>query len=292
MSRSLSTLALAIASFASLATLLTGCGADTEADANAESSAAEVRTSRCTNEVAAHVTSFAMRSYFAELTSPQDYNAMKAVSARISDRGSIEFVGVLKSRASGRCNYESADGAMSGALYTKGGKDILRLSFRDNGGHGIYIYTYPTAFAPELKYAANASARIVTPLSSTSSADAYDDVDASEAPAPFWVTLGSGKAVAGRSAGDTLANGASIERDDGPDSLRIVVPAGSATASVIDSSLATCEAKKNEVLSTSDKTVFDLTLEYEIDDGWNGCTFEFKATGYSAQVTAGFSVDD
>ena len=92
--------------------------------------------------------------------------------------------------------------------------------------------------------------------------------------------------------GISLANGADIERTSGPESLRVIVRHAAATAKVTDASLATCDATKNASLSTTSTTVFDLSLDYDRDDGWNGCTFEFTAPGYKATVTAGFSIDD
>jgi hypothetical protein len=89
-----------------------------------------------------------------------------------------------------------------------------------------------------------------------------------------------------------LPNGASEVDDSRPETLRVVVPAANAKATVTDAYLANCTVTVDPALSNRTRTVFDLTLEYEIDDGWNGCTFEFSARGYKSTLEAGFFVDD
>jgi hypothetical protein len=255
------------------------------AEESTEASENAVRTARCSESIAMNVSSLEMRTFFAELSDPSDYNAMKSVAFEIGARQTIEFAGSLASKASGRCNYEGADGAKA-VLYTKSGKDILRLSFTISN-HEVFVYTYPKKWAPEIEYAADAPARFMTTISAQ-----VDPPEEDVMLPPFFVTLGTGKARGGHDQGLVLPNGADITQDDRPDTLRVVVPKGNATAAVTDSSLASCEATKNTALSTSAKTVFDLSLEYEVDDGWNGCLFTFTATGYSSQLTAGFSIDD
>jgi hypothetical protein len=97
---------------------------------------------------------------------------------------------------------------------------------------------------------------------------------------------------AGALQGLRLPNRASEVDDSGPESLRVIVPVGGAKATVTDSSLASCTATIDASLSTERRTVFNLALEYEIDDGWNGCTFEFVGRSYKSTLEAGFSVDD
>jgi hypothetical protein len=152
-----------------------------------------VRTSRCTDTLAMHLSSLEMRTFFQEVRRASDYNAMKSLAQAVGARDVISFSGSLARRKSGRCAYEGANG-MSALLYTKQGKDILRLSFTESG-HEVLVYTYPKAWAPELQYRASSQARIVTALSADP-ANPMDDVDASEAPESFWVTLGTGVAAA------------------------------------------------------------------------------------------------
>src|SRR5687767_424531 len=110
---------LALLSLSSLAAI--GCAAKTGGEEPVEASENAVRTARCADGIAMNVSSLAMRTFFAELDAPSDYNAMKAVAADIASRETIEFSGSLVSKASGRCNYEGDGGKAS--LYTKGGKD-------------------------------------------------------------------------------------------------------------------------------------------------------------------------
>jgi hypothetical protein len=283
---------LSILVLLSFTTTAAGCAAPaTLSEDDVSSSEDAVRTAKCPGSIAVDVSALSMRTFFAELGAPADYNAMKATAADLAARGTIHFEGSLSEKKSGRCTYGS--GASTAALYTKGGKDIVRLT-TSAAGRDVYVYTYPKTWTPELSYTRSSSARVVTAIAPD--IDPADDVDASEAPAPFWVTLGSGRAAKGFASqaadGITLANGADETVEDGPNSLRIIVPAGTASATVSDSSLANCEAKKNAALSNTTRTVFDLSLEYESDDGWNGCTFDFSASGYHATLSAGFSIDD
>lgn len=275
-------------SFLSLSSMIVaGCSAETSApEGDVDSTEDAVRTAKCPASISVDVSSLRMRTFFSELHAPSDYDAMKAASADLGGRRTLHVEGAITSKKSGRCTY--ANGAA--VLYTKGGKDIVRLSTKA-AGRDVFVYTYPKSFSPEITFAKSSNARIVAALAPN--LDPADDVDASEAPAPNWVSLGSGRALKGMpSDGLVLANGADETRDDGPDTLRVIAPAPGATATIHDESLATCEAKVNAALSNASRTVFDLSLEYEVDDGFNGCTFDFKAPGYHASLTAGLSVDD
>jgi hypothetical protein len=89
-----------------------------------------------------------------------------------------------------------------------------------------------------------------------------------------------------------LANGADVTEDRQPEKLRVEVPVAGAKGKITNSGLANCTVTLNPTLSTSSKTTFDLTLDYELDDGWNGCTFQFTAPGYKSTLDAGVNVDD
>ena len=92
--------------------------------------------------------------------------------------------------------------------------------------------------------------------------------------------------------GIILRNGAVRTLDNGPDTLKVTASAGSAKAKVIDSSLATCTVTVDHGASTTKKTVFKIDIEYEVDDGWNGCTIDFSAPGYKSTLEVGLNVDD
>jgi hypothetical protein len=89
--------------------------------------------------------------------------------------------------------------------------------------------------------------------------------------------------------GTTLKNGASRTIDNGPESLRVTASAANAKAKVTDSSLATCDIKVES--STAHSTTFSIAIDYERDDGWNGCSIEFTATGYKSTLDVGFNID-
>src|SRR5262249_32875705 len=77
---------------------------------------------------------------------------------------------------------------------------------------------------------------------------------------------------------------------NGPDQLRITAYVGSAKAKITDDSLGNCKITK--ATSTSTRTVFAFSAASELDDGWNGCTIEFTASGYKSTLTVGMDIGD
>jgi hypothetical protein len=94
-----------------------------------------------------------------------------------------------------------------------------------------------------------------------------------------------------RSSGTTLKNGADKTVDGGPLKWRVTAMAKGATPNVTQSDLATCTLTEVKSASTDKKTVFDIAIDYELDDGWNGCTIEFTAPGYKATLEIGEFID-
>jgi hypothetical protein len=95
-----------------------------------------------------------------------------------------------------------------------------------------------------------------------------------------------------KSGGITLHNNGDRTVGTGPLSLHVTAAAGNVTAKVTDSPLANCTITHNASASTTKKTVFDIAIDYQDDDGWNGCTIEFKATGYKSRLDVGETVGD
>jgi uncharacterized protein YcfL len=92
--------------------------------------------------------------------------------------------------------------------------------------------------------------------------------------------------------GHTLKNGADLSINNGPDTVRVTATAKGVKATVTDSSLATCDVKVNASASSNSKTVFDIAIDYQLDDGFNGCTIAFKGDGYSSTLTVGLDIND
>jgi hypothetical protein len=90
--------------------------------------------------------------------------------------------------------------------------------------------------------------------------------------------------------GITLRNGALRTLDKGPESVRVTASAGNVKAKVTQSSLARCVITRDAAASTAKKTVFAIGIDYDSDDGWNGCTIEFKAAGYKSSLDVGFTI--
>ena len=90
----------------------------------------------------------------------------------------------------------------------------------------------------------------------------------------------------------TLKNGAARTIDSEPDALTVTVPVRNAKAKVVESELADCTITVNKARSTKKKTVFQIEIEYELDGGWDGCTFEFTGPGYKSTLEAGVFIDD
>lgn len=252
-------------------------------DSEVASTESEVRTAACPDEITAQVSALEMRTYFAELPEPAQYAPIKSVAAAFAAKGAFEFKGTLSTQRAGRCTYDAADDAQA-VLYTKRGTDVLRIDLRQNN-RDVYVFTNPISYSPSLTYAANATARFVTPIAGSPAAPTDEG-------SPSFVSIGTGKVGAGGHLGLLMASGAEEERDNAPDTLRVTIPAARATTVVGATSHARCVVKRIAKLSNATRTVFDLSLDYDLDDGWNGCEFEFSAPGYSATLRAGFYADD
>lgn len=94
------------------------------------------------------------------------------------------------------------------------------------------------------------------------------------------------------SKGIVLGKGADRWVSTAPETLKVTVNKGSVTATITDQYLATCTIDVDENASTKKKTVFKINAEYELDDGWNGCEFDFKGPSYTAKLHVGLSIDD
>jgi hypothetical protein len=246
-----------------------------------------VRVESCPASISVNVSVQSTRGDFVEWPDATDRAHLKTAAHDLAARRSVRFQGTRTTRRAGRCTYVGADGPVSAAVFfTAGGKDVLRVS-TTAGGWPVFVYTYPRSYdATSLKYASGSPARFVARVARAGAVP--DDPDA-----PEWTELGKGRAAVGAGLdGLILRNGTYVTRDDGPEKLRVIVPAGAATATASEGVLTTCLVKKNAPRSTASRTVFDLTVDYDnIDDGWNGCTFTFSASGYRAYAVLGFNVD-
>ena len=90
----------------------------------------------------------------------------------------------------------------------------------------------------------------------------------------------------------TMNNKADRLIENGPDALRITARGAKVVAKITEDVLGNCTITKNTSASSATKTVFNFTASYEIDDGWNGCTIEFKSTSYKSTLTVGLNVTD
>jgi hypothetical protein len=95
-----------------------------------------------------------------------------------------------------------------------------------------------------------------------------------------------------RAGGKQLKNGADASDNSRPPEVRVTALAGDAKATLTDATLADCKIKEVKSLSTAKKTVFDITIDYQDDSGFNGCNYEFTAPGYKATYSVGEVIDD
>lgn len=257
-------------------TALAGCAAGND-EATAVEAASEVRTASCPADVLVRFRDLQMRSVFPGSLSRDDAAAVEGISRVLAAEGDFGFRGNLVEKASGRCTYQN-DTAERAVLYTRGGEDIFRVDIALLG-RTVHVFASPSSYAGGLSFQGDATARFSTNLAGPSAR-------------PEWIELGTARVAAGEEPGVPLANGSETFLDDRPEGMRVSVPVGGATATVVDQQLAFCEATKNEAMSGDTQTVFDLTWDYEIDDGWNGCTFAFDGPGFHAKLEGGFSVED
>jgi ABC-type Fe3+-hydroxamate transport system substrate-binding protein len=89
----------------------------------------------------------------------------------------------------------------------------------------------------------------------------------------------------------TLTSGTNPAILDGPDHLTVIALQPNVTAKVVEESLAYCTV--TVVPGDATQTKFDITIDYELDDGFNGCEIAFDdGAGYHADIEIGFSIDD
>jgi hypothetical protein len=89
----------------------------------------------------------------------------------------------------------------------------------------------------------------------------------------------------------TLKSGANDAIEDGPNAVTFVAKAAGVTAAVVSETLAHCVVTQQGTSAT--ETKFAVKLEYEVDDGFNGCDLRFtNASGYRADIRVGLNVGD
>ncbi len=255
----------------------TGCsGSDAEAPTDADES--DIRVAQCPNHVDLAVAKPAVyKSAPRKTSSGQAFSrgqteSLERVMAQARTLGDHTFSLSLERAANGRCSYRGADAQAT--FRTTGGKNVFQVFAVNN----LQFFAFPTSYSKSgLQFEDGAHASLFASIVVGDSAFAS-------------VKIGSAPVLAGSTAPTlTVSNRGDVSRLDAPDAATIVARGGAVTATVTSETLATCEITK--VGGNAAETRFKVSVQYELDDGFNGCTIALAGSGFSAKVTLGTNVD-
>ena len=270
-------------SFLALSLLAAGCASATSGDEATAEDQSDVRVAACPATVALR---FGKPKVAARTPAPFDGSEFSApekarvesVMAATRNLSSVETKLTLDRTSSGRCFYKGA-GEERATFRTKGGKDIFQI-FEPGG---LQVFAFPSSYdANGLVFAPNSSATL---MANVGASGAFSDG------ATRSVKIGR-VAFADPAKGATvLQSGTNDAIFDGPERVTFIAKAPNVTAFVATTFLAECTILKEE--SSATETRIEVGIEYELDDGFNGCSIEFSNdAGYSADINVGLSIDD
>lgn len=269
--------------------LLVACSSSPTPPGSVAGDVSEVTVARCPAEV-----KLALGKPTVAKTTPTttfDGNALSATEVdRVaavmeSTRGlaGLDLALTLDRTQSGRCFYKGAEPGQSATFRTKNGNDIFQVFLPS----GLQAFVFPDDYGTSgLVFGPNASASL---MANVSASGPFSDG------ASISVRIGSA-AIGGPSRGPgpvVLEAGADLELLDGPEKVSFIAKGKDVTGSVTSGFSANCVLEENEAASTDTEKHFDLTVDYHLDDGFNGCTVEFtNAKDFDAVVQVGLFIDD
>jgi hypothetical protein len=211
--------------------------------------------------------------------SPAEKARVESVMQETRQLESIDANLTLDRTTTGKCFYKGA-GAERATFRTQNGKDLLQI-FEPNG---LQVFAFPSSYdVGGLVFPKNASATL---MANVAASGPFSDG------ATRSVKIGQAPLASGRTDDAVvLGSGTNDPILDGPESIRFVAKAADVTAFVASSFLATCTVTKEA--SSATETRFAIAIEYDLDDGFNGCTIEFSNdAGYRADIDVGLFIDD